>query len=156
MAGLNTISEGQPITYELINTIIAKLQDIPTLTENFGQDIEVYGKDLGQSEKDRVKIVTGIKQFEIKANDINTNFSVAYEKGGNFSKDNIVVVCSIVDRDTSAGKKGGSGVQMANATITKISKTDFEVNVRILKSVKNNVALELHYIAIGAGPQASR
>lgn len=154
MARINAISEGQPLTYELINQIISEVNKIKELPEDFGQNVEVYGPDLGLSEEDTVKIISGVHEFEIKAKDTTVNIDVSFRKGGTiFNKDNIVLTASIVD--TKHGKIGG-GVQMATVTVTEITKTGFSAKVQILKSVqKNNVTLFLHYIAIGAGPKVS-
>jgi hypothetical protein len=152
MARVNGISDGQPLTYELLNQIISEVNKIKDVPEDFGQNVEVYGPSLGMSEQDTVKVVSDVHQFDIKAKDITVNLDVKFKRGGNFSKDNIVVVASIVDR--AFGKSGG-GAQMANVTITNITTTGFEARVQILKQVKQNISLELHYIAIGAGPRVS-
>lgn len=152
MARVNAISEGQPLTYEILNQIISEINKIKDVPEDFGQNIEVYGPSIGMSEQDTVKIVADSKQFDVKAKDISTVVDVSFSRGGNFSKDSVIVVASIVDR--SLGKTGG-GAQMANVTITSVSNTGFQARVQILKAVKQNISLELHYVAIGAGPRVS-
>lgn len=152
MARVNGISDGQPLTYELLNQIISEVNKIKDVPEDFGQNIEVYGPSLGMSEQDTVKVVSDVHEFSVADNNITANVDVKFKRGGNFSKDEIIVVASIVDR--AFGKSGG-GAQMANVTITNITTTGFEARVQILKKVKQKVPLELHYIAIGAGPRVS-
>ena len=155
MARINAISEGQPLTYELINQIINEVNKIKEIPEDFGQNIEVYGPDLGMSEEDTVKIVSGVYELEVKAKDITKQIDIPFRSGKSgtiFNKDNVIVTASIVDR--VHGKDNG-GVQMANLTITNVTKTGFEAKIQILKAVKKNVSLQVHYIAIGAGPKVS-
>lgn len=153
MARLNVISEGQPITYDVLNQIIQDLNNLQkNVPEDTDQNIEVEGPDIGRSDQDSVKIISGIKQFDIKGNDIVVNVDVKFPKG-NFSKNSVVVVASVIDKNFGQG--AGGGAQMANATITNISTNGFVARVQILKSVKKQVSLELHYIAIGAGPRNS-
>lgn len=155
MARINAISEGQPLTYELINQIINEVNKIKELPEDFGQNVEVYGPDLGMSEEDTVKIVSGVYEFDIKGKDISRDIDVPFRSrasGTIFNKDNVVVTASIVDRERG---KSGAGIQMATLTITNITKTGFEAKVRLIKSLKDTVTLQVHYIAIGAGPKVS-
>ena len=153
MARINAVSEGQPLTYELINQIINEVNKIKEIPEDFGQNVEVYGPNLGMSEEDTVKIVTGEYEFELKSKNLDANLDIPFRSGKSgtiFNKDNVIVTASIVD--TAHGKKGG-GIQMANLTITNVTKTQFEARVQVLKSINRNVPLKIHYIAIGAGPK---
>lgn len=150
MARLNGISDGQPLTYELLNQIISEVNKIKSVPEDSDQSIKVDGPAIGLSDQDSVKIISDVHQFDVKGNDITVNLDINFKKGGSFSKENIIITTSIVDR--ALGKSGG-GAQMANVTITNISTKGFEARVQILKQVKKPISLELHYIAIGAGPR---
>lgn len=153
MARVNTISDGQPLTYDILNQIISEVNKIKDVPEDYGMNVEVYGPDMaGTSDQDTAKIISGTYQFDIKEKDTTVNLEIPYGRGAPFSKDNVIVVASVVDKFLG---KGTGGVQMANVTITGINKTKFEARVQILKSVKQKVALQLNYIAIGAGPRAT-
>jgi hypothetical protein len=155
MARINAVSEGQPLTYELINQIINEVNKIKEVPEDFGQSVEVYGPDLGMSEEDTVKIVTGEYEFSLTAKDLTRNLNIPFRSGKSgtiFNKDNVIVTASVVD--TAHGKKQG-GVQMATLTITDVTKTNFEARIQVLKSVNDKVDLKVHYIAIGAGPKTT-
>lgn len=153
MARINAISEGQPLTYELINQIINEINKVKEIPDDFGQNIEMYGPDLGMSEQDTVKVATGVYEFNIKAKDIVKDIEVPFRSrktGTIFNKGNVVVTATVVD--TATGKAGG-GTQMATLTITGVTKTGFKARVQILKSVEKNVTMKINYIAIGAGPK---
>ena len=78
MARINAVSEGQPLTYELINQIINEVNKIKEVPEDFGQSVEVYGPDLGMSEEDTVKIVTGEYEFSLTAKDLTRNLNIPF------------------------------------------------------------------------------
>lgn len=154
MARINAISEGQPLTYDLINEIINQVNEVKEIPDDFGDAVEVYGPDLGKSQQDSVSIVTGSYKFNIGKNeiskDVEIKFNTKKNNGKIFNKDSVIVTASVVD--VEIGKNNG-GIQMATLTITKITKTGFNARVQILKESDSQTTLKIHYIAIGASPK---
>lgn len=156
MARVNAISEGQPLTYDLINEIINQVNQVKELPDDFGQSVEVYGPDIGMSDQDTVKIVTGSEDFAFGVNDSSKSIEIKFKPQKNkngviFSKNQVIVVASVVDTEIN---KAGGGIQMANLTITSITKSGFEATVQILKAdSKKKLNMTVNYIAIGAGPR---
>lgn len=151
MARIPPIYEGQPITYETLNLIIQEVNKIKNLPEDFGQDIVVYGNKvgIGRSEGDDVKIAVGTATVQVKQNDITKNVTLPFDSV--FSKPPVVVATIV---DTQNGKN--NAIQMATITIINITNNNAEARIQLLKAEKKNqVDLEVNYIAIGAGPRAS-
>lgn len=149
MARIPTLSDGQPLTYELINKIIEKLGSIKEPSEDQSQNVEIFGPSIGQTSKDTVRIFCGTKPITMTANSVSQNFDVSFNQSGNkegtiFSKTPIIVA-TIVDTQKN------DGVDMAAYTILEQSPKDFKIKVQMIKKRDKAVTLSLNYIAIGAG-----
>lgn len=140
MARIPTLSDGQPLTYEVINKIIEKLGSIKDPTQDQSQDILVYNRKINPSSKDKIQIVSAEKGFNFTASKIDHTETVQFEK--EFSK-MPVVVASVIDP-----AKGGSPDMIA-FTIFDQTLKDFKIKLKVLKSSKKEIPLRISYIAIG-------
>jgi len=142
MARINTISDGSPITYELINTMIQEINKIKELPEDSNQNIVVRGPGLANN-NNTAKIIAGREKITLGANDLALNKNIKFVNNG-FSSDNPIVTASMVDADDEGG------VQLANITITEVNKSNFTVKIKLLKARKKAVNFTVNYIAVGA------
>lgn len=151
MARIPTLSDGQPLTYEIINKIIEKLGSIKDPVDDQSQDIFVWGPDISPTAKDSARIISGQRDFTLKANDPAPNVTVQFKTrkgmGGKVFTKVPIVVATVVDP-----KKGGTA-DMATISIVETTTTEVTFNVRVLKASKSNISLTINYIAIGAGPK---
>lgn len=148
MARIPALSDGQPLTYELINKIIEKLGSIKDPVEDQSQNIEVYGPNINRTSSGRAKIVSGVASRSLSTDSVEQIFTIEYNQGksGTLFTKVPVVVATLVDPE-----KGGSP-DMATLTIIEQSQKNFKVKVRVLKGKKKNIPIIINYIAIGAGP----
>ena len=148
MARIPALSDGQPLTYELINKIIEKLASIKDPVEDQSQNIEVYGPNINRTSRGRTKIVSGTQAFNLSSDSVEQIFTIEYNKGkaGTLFTKVPIVTATIVDPE-----RGGSP-EMATLTIIEQSPKEFKVKVKVIKSKKKNIPIRINYIAIGAGP----
>lgn len=152
MARIDAIPDGQPLTYETLNSIISEVNKIKDVPENNQQVINVFGPKIKKSDNDTVKIISGQRNFEVKAKDSTMFLRISFDtnaNAGTFSNDQVVVTASLMDRET--GKKG-EGISMSDITIVSVDKKGFEVRFKFMKAPDHTVNLTLNYIAIGPGP----
>lgn len=148
MARIPALSDGQPLTYELINKIIEKLGSIKDPIEDQSQNIEVYGPNINRTSRGRAKIVSGVASRSLKTSAVEEIFTIEYNQGkaGTLFTKPPIVVATLVDSEK------GADPDMATLTIIEQNQKNFKVKVRVLKSKKKNVPIIINYIAIGAGP----
>lgn len=138
MAKINTISDGQPFTYQLLNSIIESINEIKE-PEDSGDQIDVYGPGLNSNTKP--KIIFG--KHDVTVPKDQTTFSGTANFQSSFTNDNPIVVATIVDRDEAGG------TQLGYLTITSISNKSFKYKIRLMKSRGKDVTFDVNYIAIG-------
>lgn len=139
MARINTISNGQPFTYQLLNQIIEEVNNIKQPEENV-DEIDVFGPGLNNNTKP--KIIFGKDDVTVPKDQ--TTFSGTANFNSSFTNDNPIVIVSLVDR------QAGNGVQMGHITITSISNKNFEYRIRLTKARGKDVSFDINYVAFGA------
>lgn len=144
MARIPALSDGQPLTYELINKIIEKLGSIKEPAEDQSPNILFFGPNLKQTSKDTTIVICGSHSFNMPANAPSNPVTVKFKSGKKFIKPPIVTA-NIVDP-----VKGGSP-DMATLVITEQKVDEFVVKVSVLKSNKKAIPLQINYIAVGPG-----
>lgn len=140
MARLNTPSNGQPFTYQLLNQIIEEINNIKQPEENV-DEIDVYGPGLNNNTT-KPKIIFGKDDVTVPKDQ--TTFSGTANFNSSFTNDSPIVIASLVDRQE------GNGVQMGHITITSISSKGFSYRIRLTKSRGKDVSFDVNYIALGA------
>lgn len=144
MARINVLSDGQPITYGLINQIINSINDLEPPERDTNQAIDVYGKGIRRGDNERIVIISDTESpVTISKNSIATNIEVKF-KNGVFSSPP-VVTATLVD------SRRGDGISLANLTITEVAKTHFKAKIKLLQAADSETNLKINYIAVGAG-----
>ena len=142
---LNQISDGQPVTYELLNAIINQVNSIVIPADDQKQDIMVVGNTIQTAEDDKVKIAVGSREIDIPVSGTKDENDIKFPSNTGF-KAIPFITASIIDY-----KGAGQGISFANATITSITKESFSVRVRLVSELKKTTTVRLNYIAIGSG-----
>ena len=149
---INVISEGQPITYELINQIISTVNSVKQTTEEINQVIEVYGGErLGRAEDRKIIIQAG--DFRLNFNEgtstkaARANAEVSFPTQSVFSKRPYV---TLAVEDGTSSSKGGKN-SFITTTVTDLTTKGFTVRARRLTTNANveEDSVRIHYIAIG-------
>ena len=142
---LSPISDGQPVTYELLNAIINQVNSIVIPADDQKQDIMVVGNTIQTAEDDKVKIAVGSREIDIPVSGTKDENDIKFPSNTGF-KAIPFITASIIDY-----KGAGQGISFANATITSITKESFSVRVRLVSELKKTTTVRLNYIAIGSG-----
>lgn len=142
---LNQISDGQPVTYELLNAIITQVNSIVVPADNQKQNIMVVGNTIQTAEDDKVVIAVGSREIDIPVSGTKDENDIKFPSNTGF-KAIPFITTSIIDY-----KGAGQGISFANATITSITKESFSVRVRLVSELKKSTTVRLNYIAIGSG-----
>lgn len=142
---INQISDGQPVTYELLNGIINQVNSIVIPADDQKQNIIVVGNTIQTAEDDKVVIAVGSREVEIPVNGTKDENNIKFPSNTGF-KAIPYITTSIIDY-----KNAGQGISFANATITSITKESFSVRVRLVSELKKPTTVRLNYIAIGSG-----
>jgi hypothetical protein len=142
---LSPISDGQPVTYELLNAIINQVNSIVIPADDQKQNIMVVGNTIQTAEDDRVKIAVGSREIDIPVSGTKDENDIKFPSNTGF-KAIPFITASIIDY-----KGAGQGISFANATITSITKESFSVRVRLVSELKKTTTVRLNYIAIGSG-----
>lgn len=150
MARLNTISDGQPFTYQLLNDIIQAINNIKIPEGDDGADeelVKIVGPDLDA--KNKPMIVFGKQDVNISGNETGANGSITFGKepgakgkNANFNG-NPVVVASIVDAESDGGTPIGY------LTITSITNSDFKYRIKLIRKREKVTPLRINYVAFG-------
>lgn len=142
---LNQISDGQPVTYELLNAIITQVNSIVVPADDQKQNIMVVGNTIQTAEDDKVVIAVGSREIDIPVSGTKDENDIKFPSNTGF-KAIPFITTSIIDY-----KGAGQGISFANATITSITKESFSVRVRLVSELKKSTTVRLNYIAIGSG-----
>lgn len=142
---INQISDGQPVTYELLNAIINQVNSIVIPADDQKQNIIVVGNTIQTAEDDKVVIAVGSREVDIPVSGSKDENDIKFPSNTGF-KAIPYITTSIVDY-----KGAGQGISFANATITSITKESFSVRVRLVSELKKPTTVRLNYIAIGSG-----
>ena len=142
---LNQISDGQPVTYELLNAIINQVNSIVIPADDQKQDIMVVGNTIQTADDDKVKIAVGSREIDVPVSGTKDEPDIKFPSNTGF-KNIPFIITSIIDY-----RGAGQGISFANATITSITKESFSVRVRLVSELKRSTTVRLNYIAIGSG-----
>jgi hypothetical protein len=142
---LNNISDGQPVTYELLNAIITQVNSIVIPADDQKQNIRVVGNTIQTAEDDKVVIAVGSREIDVPVSGTKDENDIKFPSNTGF-KAIPFITTSIIDY-----KGAGQGISFANATITSITKESFSVRVRLVSELKKSTTVRLNYIAIGSG-----
>lgn len=144
---LNNISDGQPVTYKLLNDIIDQVNRIVIPEDDQKQDIMVVGNGntIQTAEDDKVRIAVGSREIDVPVSGTKDEPDIKFPSNTGF-KAIPFITTSIIDY-----KGAGQGISFANATVTSITKESFSVRVRLVSELKKPTTVRLNYIAIGSG-----
>jgi len=142
---INQISDGQPVTYELLNAIINQVNSIVIPDDDQKQNIIVVGNTIQTAEDDKVVIAVGSREVDIPVSGTKDENDIKFPSNTGF-KAIPYITTSIIDY-----KGAGQGISFANATITSITKESFSVRVRLVSELKKPTTVRLNYMAIGSG-----
>jgi hypothetical protein len=142
MARINTISDGQPFTYQLLNGMIEAINNI-TVPDGGDSDelINIVGPDVNNA-KNKPQIVFGKDQIDIPDNQTGQNKSIKFPGGGNFNNDPIILA-TLVDPETDGA------IPIGYLTITSVSKSEFKCRVKLIRKRSKGTTVEVNYVAIG-------
>lgn len=141
MARINTISDGQPFTYQLLNSIIEAINDIDVPEgEESDELLKVVGPDLGS--KNKPLIVFDRDSLTIPADQTGQNGTAKFRT--NFNNNNPIVMATLVDPEA------GGSIPIGYLTITSVTNKDFQYRVKLIRKRTRSTNLEINYIAIGA------
>jgi hypothetical protein len=151
MTNIPPISDGQPVTYEFLNLLVAAVNKMAkSETEGGGQqDIEISGKGYSLSKASDVSILIG--QFNLKfgsiANAKQSTATSTVQFGGQFKSPPLVFVSAVDPSSDSA-----ADISYISLTVTQVSGTQFTCKGRRMvagKDASNKDNLNVNFIAIG-------
>lgn len=145
MARIPALSDGQPLTYELINKIIEKLGSIKEPAEDQSPNILFFGPNLKQTSKDTTIVMCGSYSFNMPASAPSTSITVKFNKSGKKFIKPPIVTATILDPIK------GKTPDLATLVIMEQKTDEFVAQVGILTSKKKAIPLQINYIAIGPG-----
>jgi hypothetical protein len=150
MTNIPPISDGQPLTYETLNLMIAAINKLSKTEAAENQVIEVSGGGTNPSTDD-ASIVVG--EFTLNFGKISSGkqstAQATVNLGGKFKKIPRIVVTAI---DEKSGEKQISYVSLI---VTGVSRTQFTCKGRRMvagKDVESGDELKVNFVAIGAAP----
>lgn len=142
---INPISDGQPITYDLLNQIISQVNDVTSYTDDVRQIIEIYGRGIGLREGNKIGIAVGSIVVSVPPNTQNIDKDVADTFHKVTFNEKPYITATVVDQRA----KGGQGIQASIITITDLSKEGFKGRVSLINQIETGTTINVHYIAIG-------
>ena len=148
---ISVISEGQPLTYELINQIISAVNSIKQTTDEINQVIEVRGALIGGNEEDRVVFQAGKVELDFsgasKASAARAVAEVTFAQKNAFSK---VPYVTLGVQDPTSNRQDGRNT-FITTVVTDLTTKGFRIRARRLTTNANTEAdqVVVHYIALG-------
>lgn len=139
---LNLINDGEPITYQKLNQMIQRINELDKTSDSEDQQeqiIVVNGSTIGN--KDKVRVEVGSKKIIVpkgEEKEISLDFPVPFSN-------NPYVVCNVIDILPKQ-----SGISFGAVTITEITKKAFSAKVKLFSEEKS-VSVNVNYIALGTG-----
>ena len=152
MSNLNTVPEGAPLTYELINQIINAINELQPAETGLNQVFEAFGSRLGRGTNSNVIIATG--EFRLNFGEQGPNqikggaarANITFPSGANFREKPYVLI--------SMEDSGSDQNSFVVATMFDVKKSGFTVRARRLISSKKGLERDEiigTFLAIGAG-----
>lgn len=142
MARINTISDGQPFTYQLLNSIIEAINDIKVPEgEDADELLRIVGPGL--NDKNKPLVIFGRDSLTIPENQTGANGSAKFTPNA-FNNQNPIVMATLVDPEA------GGAIPIGYLTITAVSSQNFQYRVKLIRKRAKSTNLEINYIAIGA------
>jgi len=145
---INPISDGEPVTYELLNAIINQVNSLAVPADDQRQIIKVYGNTIGRKEDDVVKIALGALDVEVPTTGVVKDIKFNFPDGTNF-KSTPYVTASIID---FKGGESGQGISIGSLTIKSISSQNFTARLKLITDLNKATTVRINYIAVGSGP----
>lgn len=146
---INQISDGQPITYELLNQIIEQVNKVSTSDLNdVKQIVEVIGSGIKRTEDARAIIAAGSITVVIPKT---SNIPIQTIKFSEIFAANPYVSVTIVDVNTS---KQDGGLNAATATVVGLTASEMQVKIQLIRQIESATSIRLHYIAVGPSSNA--
>jgi hypothetical protein len=151
MTNIPPISDGQPVTYEFLNLLVAAVNKLSkSETQGGGQQgIEISGKGYSLSKASDVSILIG--QFNLKFGSISnakqSTSTANVQFGGQFKSPPLVFVSAVDPSSDSA-----ADISYISLTVTQVSGTQFTCKGRRMvagKDAANKDNLNVNFIAIG-------
>lgn len=150
MTSLSPISDGQPLTYELINQIIGAVNNLSKSSSEAGTErvIEVFGPNITATNNVQIFIGEFILNFGNIKNAKESTAKATVQFGNKPFTSNPYVVMSIVDPSNDEA----SDISYVSLTAINITKSGFTCMARRLvagKDAKNKDKLKVNFVAIG-------
>jgi hypothetical protein len=140
MARINTISDGQPFTYQLLNQIIQSINDIKEPEEGNEELIEIRGPETSNS-KNKPLVIFDSDTLTIPENQTSRDATRAF-RGGGFNS-NPIVIATLVDPEA------GGTVPIGYLIVTKVTNNNFTYRVKLLRKRTKSTNVEINYVAFG-------
>lgn len=149
---INPISDGQPITYDLLNQIITQVNSMTSPNYEKMQFIEIIdsGNLLSKTETEKTVIVVGKERIILDAKKRQVDKEVTFPSDANFSATPYITTSLI---DTKLGPSG-AGLNYGDCTIIDRGKGNFKVRVSLVAPKDVETGIEINYIAIGPSSNA--
>jgi len=144
---INTITDGQPITYELLNQIIEQVNEVQVEQSDIKQIIEFYGDNLGRREDDRIKVACGSQSIRLEKGKTRFTENIKFPSNVGFDA-RPYVTATVIDNRLGTS---GDGTSYAALTIVNLSKAGFDIRLDLIQAPSRNTSLVIHYIAVGPG-----
>jgi hypothetical protein len=140
---MNSISDGQPFTYELLNKIIEELNAIKVPDTDKGEDsaVEIVGR--GSNDKNKPLIIFGYHSITIPANQTGQADTIPFHGATNFDNQNPIVMATLVDPVASGT------VPVGYLIITKVTNKNFDCRVKLIRKRTNSTTVGVNYVAFG-------
>jgi hypothetical protein len=157
MTSITPISDGQPVTYELINQIIGSINNLSKSTSEAGTEriIEVFGPNISQTNNVQLFIGEFFINFGSIKNAKESTATAEVEFGKKPFSALPYVIMSVVDPSNETN----SEISYVSLTAINITKSGYTCKARRMVSGKDNRnkdKLKVNFIAIGPlSPTAS-
>lgn len=148
---ISVISEGQPLTYELINQIISTVNSIKQTTDEISQSIEVQGDLIGSKDEEKVIFQAGTATLDFsgasKTSAARATARVKFSDRNVFSR---IPYVTLGVQDPTSSEQGGKNT-FITTVVTDLTTKGFIIRARRLTSNANTERdqVTVHYIALG-------
>jgi hypothetical protein len=142
MARMNTISDGQPFTYQLLNQIIESINAIKEPEEGNEDLVDIRGPGVDNA-KNKPLIIFGSDTIDIPENRTTESRSKSFGSGATFDNSNPIVLATLVDPES------GGSIPVGYLIITKITNKNFEYTVKLLRKRTKSTKVEINFVAFG-------
>lgn len=139
MARLNTLADGQPFTYQLLNTIIEAVNDIETPEGDDTELVTIKGPGTNNS-KNKPMII--FDRDPIVIPESRTAESGRAQFRSNFNNQNPIVIATLVDNEDDSTPIG-------YLVVTAVDNKGFNYRVKLIRKRSKSTNMEINYVAIG-------